>query len=55
MDQTAAGQTAAGRVPPAIREQIERYLGDRERCMPSERARLERDGFTAIGEKNVER
>jgi hypothetical protein len=34
-------------VPPAIRDQIERYMADRARCMPSERQRLEEAGFTA--------
>lgn len=29
------------------RAQIERYMGDPERCMPSERDRLERAGFVA--------
>lgn len=35
-------------ITPEIRDQVERYMGDRERCMPSERAVLERQGFKAI-------
>lgn len=35
-------------VPPEMREQVERQMGDRERCMPSERAMLELAGFRAI-------
>lgn len=34
-------------LPSHIREQIERFMGDRERCMPSERVALERKGFKA--------
>lgn len=30
------------------RETIERYMGDPERCMPSERAALERMGYKAM-------
>lgn len=29
------------------RAQLERFMADRERCMPSERARLEQAGFVA--------
>lgn len=32
---------------PGIVDQIERYMGDRERCMPSERKALEAKGFVA--------
>lgn len=34
---------------PVIRDQVERYIGDPERCMPSERARWEAAGFVAKG------
>lgn len=38
----------ADRVTPDSREQVERYMGDPERCMPSERIMLEQAGFKAI-------
>lgn len=34
-------------LPSVIREQVERFMADPERCMPSERKRLERAGFKA--------
>lgn len=32
---------------PAVKDQIERFMADRFRCMPSERVRLEAMGFKA--------
>lgn len=32
---------------PEVRDQVERYMGDPERCMPSERLALESMGFVA--------
>lgn len=40
-------QVAPADLPPEIRDMIERYMGDRERCMPSEREALEKQGFVA--------
>lgn len=36
---------------PVVRDQVERYIGDPERCMPSERARMEAVGFVAKEEE----
>lgn len=37
--------TAASRFPPIVRAQIERFMADPMRCMPSERSRLVELGF----------
>lgn len=34
-------------IPPDIRAQVERFMADPERCMPSERERLKQAGFGA--------
>lgn len=38
-------KSAKEEIPDAIREQIERFMADPERCLPSERAYLETLGF----------
>lgn len=38
---------AQSTIPPDIRAQVERFMADPERCMPSERERLKQAGFDA--------
>lgn len=40
-------------MPAGIRSMVERYMADPERCMPSERKRLERAGFHAAATSYV--
>lgn len=48
-------KTPADTVAPDIRAQVERFMADPERCMPSERQRLEDAGFKPTSDEKWDR
>lgn len=48
-------QSPADTVEPHIRAQVERFMADPERCMPSERQRLEAAGFKPTSDEKWDR